>query len=293
MIYQQMVNAVVIGSIYALFGLGLNIVLGKLNILNIAHPAFFTMGGLIGLYLISSVRINFVVAILLVMIISGGVAVLLEALVFRPLRNRGMDRMSYLTASIGASMVLITLLQHLSGSKVLSFPFDALPDKSYHLFGQVKLSFDQALIILCAAVLIAFMAWFDKTKSGKALRAIEFSETTSKILGINTQKTISQAFFMSGALGGASGVLIGIYLSSVHFMIGEPFMLKGFFVIVLGGFGSIPGTVIASYLLGGIETFSMVLFSGAFRDAISFVILFILLVLRPSGLFSKGEEVKA
>lgn len=202
MIMQQVVNALIIGSIYALFGLGLNIVLGKLNILNIAHPAFFTMGALIGLYLISSVKLNFVLAILLVMVFSGGIAVLLDAIVFKPLRTRSLDRMSYLTASIGASMVLTSLLQHVSGSQVLRFPFDALPDKTFNLLGFAKLTFEQGLIITCTIILIAFMAWFDKTKSGKALRAIEFNEITSKILGINTQKTISQAFFMSGALGG-------------------------------------------------------------------------------------------
>jgi branched-chain amino acid transport system permease protein len=289
---QQLVNGIVAGSVYALFALGFNLVLGALNILNVAQGAIFTLSAFTAFYLIKLYEVPFPLALLAATLAGGGVNVVLELLVFRPLRARGGSAMSTLVASIGASMVLISLAQLWSGAQVERFPFGTLPEIRWMPFG-LRVSFTQALV-LAVTVLVMVGTWvlLNRTMLGKAIRTMGFSERIARMLGIPTGAVAAWTFFISGALGGLAGVLLGLMFNSVHFLMGEPYVLKGFAAIVIGGFGSVAGVIVASMMIGLAEVLSTVAGIGTFRDVVIFGMLFSFLLLRPNGLFGRDEELR-
>jgi branched-chain amino acid transport system permease protein len=287
---QQLVNGIVAGSVYALFALGFNLVLGALNILNIAQGAIFTLSAFVAFYLIKLYAIPFPLALLLATLAGGLLNIVLEILVFRPLRARGGTAMSTLVASIGASMVLISIAQMVSAAQVERFPFGTLPEYQWTSLG-VRVSFTQALVLTTTIlVMVGTYLLLNRMKLGKAIRTMAFSERIAKMLGIPTRAVACWTFFISGALGGLAGVLLGLMFNSVHFLMGEPYVLKGFAAIVIGGFGSVIGVIIASMMIGLVEVFSIAVGLGTFRDVVIFGMLFTFLLLRPNGLFGRDEE---
>jgi branched-chain amino acid transport system permease protein len=292
MLLQQLVNGLVAGSVYALFALGFNLVLGALNILNIAQGAIFTISALVAFYAIKIYSIPFPIALLIATLAGGFLNVALETIVFRPLRARGGSSMATLVASIGASMVLLSAAQKMSGAQVERFPFDSFPNVQW-VVGEVRLTFIQLLVLITTTcVMIGTYVLLNKTKLGKAIRTMAFNERIAKMLGIPTGSVARWTFFISGALGGLAGVLLGLMFNSVHFLMGEPYVLKGFAAIVIGGFGSVIGVIVASMLIGLSEVFSIVIGIGTFRDVVIFGLLFCFLLLKPNGLFGRDEELR-
>lgn len=290
MLLQQLLNGIVAGSVYALFALGFNMVLGALNILNVAQGAIFAMSAFVAFYAMKLYAVPFVLALLLAVIAGGLINMILEMIVFRPLRARGGSPMSTLVASIGASMVLLSVTQKLSGSQIERFPFNSLPDTQW-IAGDVRVTFIQLLVLVTTVcVLIGSYILLNRTKLGKAIRTMAFNERIARMLGIPTAGVARWTFFISGALGGLAGVLLGVMFNSVHFLMGEAYVLKGFAAIVIGGFGSVAGVVVASMLIGLSEVFSIMIGIGAFRDVVIFGILFCFLILRPNGMFGRDEE---
>ncbi len=291
MLLQQLVNGIITGSVYALFALGFNLVLGALGILNIAQGATFTWGAFTGLYMVMRFNLPFPLALISAMVAGGVINVLIETLVFLPLRLRGGSGLLTLVASIGASMVLVSLAQLTSEAQVVRFPFGTLPETQWILLGKVRFSFTQGAVLVTTLIVMAgTYVLLQRTRLGKAIRTISFSERTAKMLGVPTVSVARWTFFISGSLGGLAGVLIGVMFSTVHFMMGEPYILKAFAAIVIGGFGSVVGTIVASMFLGLIEVTSTVIGYGAFRDVITFSLLFFFLLVRPYGLFGKEED---
>jgi branched-chain amino acid transport system permease protein len=293
MLLQQVVNGIVLGSVYALFGLGFNLVLGALNILNIAHAAVFTWGAFIGLYLVTQLHWPLALVLLLAMLATGLLSIVVEWLAIRPLRRKRSSELAPVVSTLGASIVLLAFAQWASGSQIVRFPLDTFPNASIPLFGGAKITVLQLVILASStAIMLITYLFLQRSRVGKAVRTVAYDELTAQILGINTNMVVSVTFFLAGALAGAAGVLTGLAFNSVHFMMGDPYLLKGFVVIVVGGFGSVAGVILASLLLGQIEVFSVVIGSGAFRDAIAFGLLFLILVFRPYGLFGQEEEVR-
>jgi branched-chain amino acid transport system permease protein len=289
---QQLVNGIIAGSVYALFALGFNLVLGAMNILNVAQGAVFTWSALVGFYLIKVYGLPFPLALLAAVAAGGLLNMLIEILVFRPLRNRGGSAMSTLVASIGVSMILISAAQTASDAQVERFPFGTLPEIQWSALS-VRLTFTQAVVLVTTlATMIGTYLLLHRTRLGKAIRTMAFNERTAKMLGIPTESVARWTFFLSGALGGLAGVLLGLMFSTGHFLMGEPYVLKGFAAIVIGGFGSVIGVIVASIMIGLAEVFSTVIGVGAFRDVIIFGMLFMFLLFRPNGLFGKDEEVR-
>lgn len=292
MLLQQLVNGIVAGSVYALFALGMNLVLGALNILNVAQGAIFTLSAFAGFLLIDHFALPFPLALLAAVAAGGCINLVLEILVFSTLRARGGGPMSTLLASIGASMILISIAQMVSGSQVERFPFGTIPETQW-IVGDVRISFTQLLVIVTTLVtMVGTYLLLHKSRLGKAIRTLAYSERTAKMLGIPTDYVARWTFFISGALGGLAGVLLGLLFSSVHFLMGEPYVLKGFAAIVIGGFGSVIGVICASMLIGLAEVFSIVIGLGIFKEVIVFGMLFVFLLVRPNGLFGRDDEVR-
>jgi branched-chain amino acid transport system permease protein len=285
MLAQQLLNGVVVGSVYGLFALGFTLVFGINGVLNLAHGAVFTWGAFAALYAITLLGMPLLPAMLLAVATGGVLAVLLDLIAFRPLRRRGAAEFATIVSSIGAGLVLTSLAQQVSDTRVMRFPFGTFPLKIYQVFG-LRIQLLQLVILGTVALLVlGLLLLLYRTSLGRQIRAVAISERTAQFLGINPGLVFAQVFVISGMLAGLAGVLIGLAFNSVHFMMGEPLLLRAFVVVVLGGLGSIPGAVCAGLALGIVQSLSVAYLSSGVADAILFSILFVMLLVRPTGLF--------
>lgn len=288
MIAQQLVNGLTTGAVYALFALGFTIVFGTQRILNLAHGSVFMAGAFIGYYC-SSAGLPFWVAILAAMAGSAALACLLDIVAFRRLRSTGQIEFGAIISSIGASLILMSIAQSISKTKVLIFPFDVVPNVFFNVLG-VRISALQIIVILSVAVLLAAVIFvIYRTSLGRQIRAVAGNERAAVLLGVSPTRVYMTVFAISGALAGFAGVLIGVLFNSVHFAMGEPYLLKAFVIVVLGGLGSVYGAVAAGVLLGVIQTFAVAYLPTSLSDIIIYTLVFIILVVRPRGLFGTAE----
>ena len=291
MLAQQLLNGIVVGSVYGLFALGFTLLFGVNHILNLAHGAVFTWGAFAALFVVTTLDLPLPAAFAAAALVGGVIALLLDFVAFRPLRARRAPEFAAIVSSIGAGLILTNVAQQVSQTKVMRFPFGTFPIVIFEFAG-VRIQLLQLVIIGSVVVLVAGLTlYLYRTSLGRQVRAVAIDERTAQLLGINPAWVFAQIFFISGALAGIAGVLIGLAFNSVHFMMGEPLLLRAFVVIVLGGLGSIAGAVIAGLLLGIVQSLSIAYVSSGFADAIIFALLFIVLVARPTGLFGGGVQV--
>lgn len=288
MLVQQLLNGIVVGGVYALFAIGLTLVFGIHKILNLAHGGVFMAGAFIALYVVEG-GMPLWLAFILAVAGGGIVSVILELVCFRPLRDSGEEEFGAIVSSIGANLVLITVAQQLSDTRILRFPFGTFPVEVYEFLG-LRVTALQVFMTLCAVVLVVILSWYlQRTKYGKRIRAVAGNERAAVLAGINPNLVYFQTFFMAGALAGAAGVLVGLAFNSIHFMMGEPYLLRGFIVLILGGLGSIPGALIAGLAFGVLQTMSTAYLPTSLTDVIIFSALFIILLIRPNGLMGRDE----
>jgi len=288
MLLQQIINGLIVGSVYALFAVGLNFVFGIHKILNLAHGAVFMAGAFVALHLVESGWL-FWAAGLAAVLAGGLLSVVIELVTFRKLRNSGEEEFGAIISSIGANMVLITLAQRWSETRVLRFPFDTFPIVIYSVWG-LRISLLQIFMSISAIVLVGAMgAYLYKTAFGREVRAVAGNQRAALLCGIDPNLIFFQTFFISGALAAAAGVLIGLAFNSIHFLMGEPYLLRGFIVIILGGLGSVPGALLAGLAFGMIQTLTTAYLPTQLGDAIVFALLFVILIVRPHGLL--GHEI--
>lgn len=284
MLSQQILNGLVSGSVYALFSLGFTLIFGVQKLLNLAHGATFMAGAFIAYYCTIN-GLPFYVAVVFAMVATGAVAILIDLIAFRPLRARGHAEFPAIVSSIGVDLILVSIAQQLSNTKVLNFPFGTFPIKFYTILG-LRISLLQIVVLATVAILVtALIFYLKKTTFGRQVRAVATNERAAALLGVNAQSVFMQTFFIAGALAGLAGVLIGLLFNSIQFMMGEPYMLRAFVVVVIGGLGSVPGAVVASLLLGLAQSLSVAYLPSGLTDAIIFAFLFVVLLVKPNGLF--------
>ena len=305
---QILLNGAASGGVYALVALGYTLVFSVLGVINFAQGALFSLGGYLTFLLMGGrIGVNgalpgwglpaglaFVPALLLAAAGAGLASLLLERLAFAPLRRRGAEPLLFLITSLGAGLALVNLLQILMGAEGYAFPATALaglPD-SINLWGARIRSIQVVLLAICAVVVVALTLWLERSRQGKALRAVAEDPTTARLLGIDSDAMVRLAFLLSGALAGLGGGLVGVSVSLAGPYFGIGYGLKGLAVLVLGGLGSVPGAIAGGLLMGLAEALVPAEASG-WRDALAFAILFTVLVLRPSGLLGRplGEKV--
>ena len=294
MLGQQILNGLVSGAIYALFALGFNLIFGVQKVLNLAHGGVFMAGAFIAYYAVVT-GLPFWVALLLAILACGLISVLIDVLGFLPLRRRSnaMDaEFGAIVISIGVDLILASLAQRLSDTKVLSYPFGTFPVEFFRGFG-LRISLLQITIVMLVALLLAaLMLFLQRTTFGRQVRAVAINERAAALLGVNARAVYFQTFFIAGGMAGLAGVLIGLSFNSVHFLMGEPYMLKAFVVVVLGGLGNLPGAVAASLLLGVLQTMTVAYLPAGLSDTLIFSTLFVVLLFWPNGLFG-GATVPA
>jgi branched-chain amino acid transport system permease protein len=222
------------------------------------------------------------------------VGFVLDYRAIRPLRQREVPHLAPIISSIGATFILVSLAIGQFGAQVSRFPPNLFPLAPYHITEEALISPIQALVLCLSLVLILGLHLLIKrTQMGRAIRAIAWSERTSRLLGINVDFVIAQTFFISGALAGAAGVLLGLAFNRLEPTMGSEVELAGLTVIIVGGMGSIGGAALAAFLVGMIRVLSVAYVDSSFRDAFVFALLILVLLIRPSGFFGRSKTVRA
>ncbi|WP_270789819.1 branched-chain amino acid ABC transporter permease [Enterococcus diestrammenae] len=289
-ILQQLVNGLFLGSIYALLALGYTMVYGIIKLINFAHGEVYMIGSFIGYFILNyNENIGFFPAMIVSMVVCAALGVLIEFLAYRPLRKA--TRISALITAIGVSYLLQNVMTYFFKSDARSFP-QVIQQQSYDL-GIIKVSNIQLIILFVSLLLMVLLqVIIQKTKMGKAMRAVSVDGDAAQLMGINVNRTISFTFALGSALAAAGGMLIGLYYNSIDPMMGVAPGLKSFVAAVLGGIGIIPGAALGGFVIGLIETIATALGFSAFKDALVYLVLIIILLVRPVGILGKNIKEK-
>jgi branched-chain amino acid transport system permease protein len=282
MFYQQLINGLMLGASYSLVAIGYTLIFGVLNLLYFAHGEVFMVGAFVGLFLVLYTGTNIYFALLGAMIACAVLGALAFFVAVRPVPK---DRpLAPLISTIGLTIVLQNFAIYVFGGQQFSFP-ETIHQELYH-FGPITISSVQIFILGIAIVLMAALWLFiERTKLGRAMRAVAENHETAALLGVNVDRVVLITFIIGSGIAGIAGVLDGLKNSSVSPFMGLGASVKGLIVMLLGGLGNVPGAMIAGLLLGMIEILSAAYIGTTERDFFSFLILILILLYRPTGLF--------
>ncbi len=294
---QQLINGLTIGSLYALVALGYTMVYGVMKLINFAHGDLVAFSAYVGLTIFSqffgagtTTLFSVVIIFLLTAIIVAFVGVLLERLAYRPLRNA--PRLSAVVSALGASLVIQNGIMLIWGPNMKIFPSDLFPNTSWNFAG-VVLSFTQVVILLLSSVLMIGLYFFiNKTKIGTAIRASAIDQDAAKLMGINVNRIIMIIFVVGSMLGAIGGLFIGIYYRGLTFDMGWLYGLNAFIAAIIGGIGSIPGAMLGGLLLGLFNAMIAGYISSAWAETFTFILLIIILIIRPTGILGEKTAEK-
>lgn len=290
MLLQQIANGLALGAVYALFALGFTLIFGVLEIISLAHGAVFMVGAFAGLTAARTFGFSVVPALLFGMLVSGILGLLIDLVAVRPLRRRKHHHLAPMIATIGCATIITSVSLGIFGAEVYRFPFDFVPSSLITL-GGVQLSLIQILIIGASfGIMVMMILLLGKTSWGAAIRAVAENPRTAALLGIPVERVYRITAFISSALGGAAGVLTGLNFNAIHTYMGGPILHRGIAVIILGGMGDVRGAMLGGLVLGFAEVLSVAYVSSDFRDAVAFGLLFLILLLKPAGIFGRTAE---
>lgn len=280
---RQLINGLALGSIYALISIGFAMVYGILFFINFPHGEIMMIGMYIALVLLDKLGVPFVITFPLAMILTAMLGVSVEKVAYSRLRT--VRRLAPLLSAMGVSLAFQNLALVIWGAKPLSYPTPALLGSEGLILGGIRLSPALILIFILSIILmIGLQIFFKRHIVGIAIRAVSQRLDSAKLMGVNPNLEISVTFAIGSALAAAGGMLLGIRYGFVYPTVGFSLMLKAFAACVLGGIGSIPGAVVGGLIIGVAETLAVGYISSAYRDAIAFLVLVLVLLFRPSGL---------
>lgn len=298
---QQLINGVVLGSIYGLIAIGYTMVYGIVGMINFAHGDIFMIGGFIAMItflILMSMGLSAVPLILLVMLLVSMVVTavygwVVERIAYRPLRQS--FRLAPLLSAIGMSFVLSNFSQVSQGAQVKPIPPLITGGHTVHDSGDfaVQLSNIQIVVVVTTIVLLAIFSYIvSRTRFGRDMRACEQDQTMAALLGVNVDRTISMTFVIGASLAAVAGMMYLLYYGLVDFFMGFVAGIKAFTAAVLGGIGSLPGAMLGGLAIGLIETFWSAYFSIEYKDVAAFSILIVVLIFMPTGLLGRPEVEK-
>ena len=299
--FQQLINGLVLGSIYGLIAIGYTMVYGIVGMINFAHGDIFMIGGFIALItflILVSIGMTMVpVILLLVLLVAMAVTSLygwtVERIAYRPLRQS--FRLAPMLSAIGMSFVLSNFAQVSQGARVKPVPPIITGGYTLHDSDNfaVQLSNVQIVVVLTTIVLLAIFSYIvSRTRFGRDMRACEQDQTMAALLGVDVDRTISMTFVIGAALAAVAGMMYLLYYGLVDFFMGFIAGIKAFTAAVLGGIGSLPGAMLGGLAIGLIETFWSAYFSVEYKDVAAFSILIIVLIFMPTGLLGRPEVEK-
>ncbi len=290
---QQIVNALALGAVYSLFALGYALVFSILGLLNLAHSAVFMWGAYLGWVAVLVFHLSLAPAIAVAVLGAGLLSVVLDRIAFYPLRSRRAPRISQLISSIGAAAVLVSLAQLSFTAQPQNFPLEMVPN---HPIAGLALHITPVQVMtfaLALALMAAFGLLVQRTRLGQAMRTIAFDRRIAALLGVPVDRIYALTFFIAGASAGLAGVLYALSYNSITPFVGDAVSLKGLTVIVLGGMGNVAGAVLGGFIVAALEVFSIALGGSTYRDALTFFLLFLILVIRPQGLLGSSASTRA
>ena len=293
---QQLINGIGWGSIYALIALGYTMVYGVLRLINFAHGDVYMVGAMVGYYAAGWIGggrgtlAGFVGVLMFSMAVCALLGVVIERIAYRPLRQA--PRLTALITAIGVSLLLENGGQLLFGANPKFFPqlIESVTLTSGH---GVVMTNIQVIILTVSLILMGGLECIVmKTRIGKAMRALAFNQEVASLMGIHVDTVISFTFILGSALAAAAGVLVGLSNPKIEPLMGIMPGIKAFVAAVLGGIGSIRGAMVGGLLMGVAETMVVGYLSSTYRDAIAFIILIAILLIRPAGLFGMFRPEK-
>lgn len=286
---QQLINGISLGSIYALIALGYTMIYGILKLINFAHGDIYMLGAYIGFVCTTILQLPFLPSLFIAMAGAAMVGMLIERIAYRPLRNA--PRIAILITAIGVSFFLENAMILFASPQPRTFP--TVFSATVLQVGSWIVNSQQIVILISAFILMVALTYIvNKTKAGKAMRAVSYDADAARLMGINIDTTISMTFALGSALAAAGGVLVGIYYNSIDPLMGMVPGIKAFVAAVLGGIGIIPGAMLGGIILGVVEALVSGFISSTFRDAAAFAILIIILLFKPQGLLGKNIREK-
>lgn len=290
MIGQQIFNGLTLGMCYALLAVGYSLVFGILRLVNFSHGSIYAFGAHAALLLVG-INFGIMPAILLSLVLTGLLGVLIDKTALEPLRKKHSIPIASLITTIGISNIIQNLLTVYFGSEKKAFP--ALFDFGVVTVGGIQITWTQICICMVSLALMLLLVFLvKKTKIGLAMRACEQNPKAANLMGINVNFVISFTFFIGGVSAAIAGTLISGYYQIVYPNMGYMAGLKAFAAAVLGGIGSLPGALAGGLLVGVSESMAATFLGSTYRDCMAFVILIIVLIVRPNGLFGKKGITK-
>jgi branched-chain amino acid transport system permease protein len=289
---QQLANGLTIGSMFALVALGYTMVYGVMKLINFAHGDMVAASAFIGLTIYTHVlgQATSFVAVIAIFLLSAActacIGIALERLAYRPLRQA--PRLSAVVSALGASLVIQNGIMLIWGPQMRMFP--PLVPQIYWDVGGVVISLMQVIILVLSLILMAALYTFvEKTRMGAAIRASSIDQDAARLMGINVNNVIALIFIIGSSLGAVGGLFIALYYRGITFNMGWQYGLYAFIAAILGGIGNIPGAMLGGMLLGLFQAFIAGYVSSTWADAFTFILLILILIVRPTGLL--GERV--
>ncbi|HEY6434753.1 MAG TPA: branched-chain amino acid ABC transporter permease [Acetobacteraceae bacterium] len=297
---QQLVFGITLGTIYGLIAIGYTMVYGVLFMINFAHGDVFMIGAYVGWIVLGALMgshavplhpaIVLPVMLIAAMLFTGLIGLGLERFAYRPLYRRGATRLGPLISAIGASIFLQNAVMLTEGARERVYMTYAVFPRSWRInLGGVNIS----VLVLVIAGVAALMMWglhqmVQRTALGRSIRAVAEDREIAAVMGVDVWRVVATAFFIGSALGGAAGVLVGFYYTQIDFFMGYSAGLKAFTAAVLGGIGNIRGAMLGGLILGVVESLAITFINPAFKDAVAFGVLILVLVFRPGGLLGES-----
>ncbi len=290
--FQQLANALSLGSLYALIAIGYTMVYGILRLINFAHGDVFMLGAYIAFYSLTSLAMPWWVAFLVALGLTALLGMVLERVAYRPLRDS--PKISVMISAIGASFLIENLGIVIFGGRPKSFPSIPLFDTVVR-FGPVSVvSVSLFIPVVTAIALVALLYVVNKTKTGLAMRAVSTDLDAARLMAIDVNRVVSVTFGIGSLLAALGGIMWTMRYPQLNPLMGVMPGLKCFIAAVIGGIGNIQGAVLGGFLLGMLEILIVAFLPAltGYRDAFAFVLLIVVLLVKPAGLLGKAQTVK-
>lgn len=283
---QQVTNGVALGSVFALYALGFSLVLANLGTFHVGHAGVFTWGAVFVWFLTDRHGLPLAVAFPLVVALSGLLNVGCYFVALRHLERRRNNAMAGFISSLGVGIVLAGLALEALDGEAQRLPFSAFPVETWDL-GPIRLSSIQLLIIGTAIASFLLLRWLvNRTQFGREVQSVAYDRETSTMLGVNVDRVSALVFFVSGALGGVGAVLVAVAYNVIDSRLGEVYLLVAITAVVVGGFGNVRGAFLGGLSIGVVSSMTTGYVTSSYRDVVVFGVLMLVLVIRPTGLFT-------
>ncbi|GAA3759292.1 branched-chain amino acid ABC transporter permease [Plantactinospora mayteni] len=290
---QDLLSVVTLGSIYLLFALGMSLTWGTIDILNFGHGAIFMFSSFTAYLVLQQTELGLPLIVLLGLVVGALMSLLIQVLAFEQIIKRAKDKrtaeMQILIGGIGVAIIPLAIAQHHTKSNPFGFSSSTFTVDTWTM-GDLRITNIAALSIVVALVLwVAAAVWLRRSRQGLALRSIGVDAETAALMGIDRRKMALVTMAVSGGMAGLSGVLFTFGLGAITAESGDTLLVKAFACIILGGVGSMLGVAFGAFFLAAAETVVLTQTSGSWVEAVSFGLIFLVLLFRPSGVFGRAD----